>query len=119
MPSVASLTHTRSTGPSGPSARGKLRTGLILAYRSNRWRMDTATLRGETLDVEPSFGTFGGLFENRGYAMLSVGGAWTVAARVSVHARVVNALGADYEDVFGYPALGRTLYAGLRVAARR
>jgi outer membrane cobalamin receptor len=79
----------------------------------------TATVRGETLDVEPSFGTFGGLFENRGYAMLSVGGAWTIAARVSMHARVVNALGADYEDVFGYPALGRTLYAGLRVAARR
>jgi outer membrane cobalamin receptor len=48
-----------------------------------------------------------------------VGGAWTFVPRLSLHARVVNASGARYEDVLGYPALGRTLYAGLRVAARR
>ena len=76
-------------------------------------------LRGETLDVEPNFGASGGLFTNDGYGMLTVGGAWTLRGALSVQARVVNALGADYEDVFGYPALGRTLYAGIRVAARR
>ena len=79
----------------------------------------TATLRGPTLDVEPNFGAFGGLFENPGYRVVTLGGAWTLAARVSLHARVANAFGASYEDVLGYPALGRTVYAGVRVAARR
>ncbi|MBP7778380.1 MAG: TonB-dependent receptor [Acidobacteria bacterium] len=94
--------------------------GLDLTWTGARLRaFATATLRGTTLDVEPSFGAFGGLFENDGYGVVTVGGAWTLASRVTVHARLVNALGANYEDVLGYPALGRTLYAGLRVAARR
>ena len=79
----------------------------------------TATLRGRTLDVEPNFGASGGLFTNDGYRLLTVGGAWTLGGGLSVHARVANLLGAAYEEVFGYPALGRTLYAGLRLAARR
>lgn len=94
--------------------------GLDLTWTGARLQgFATATLRGETLDVEPNFGAFGGLFENPGYAMVTLGGAWTFAPRLSLQARVVNALGARYEDVLGYPALGRTLYAGLRVAARR
>lgn len=94
--------------------------GLDLTWTGARLQgFVTATQRGETLDVEPNFGAFGGLFDNPGYAMVTIGGAWTFAPRLSVHARVVNALGARYEDVLGYPALGRTLYAGLRVAARR
>jgi outer membrane cobalamin receptor len=79
----------------------------------------TASLRGRTLDVEPNFGAFGGLFENDGYHVVTLGGAWTLASRLTLHARVANAFGATYEDVLGYPALGRTLYAGFRVAARR
>jgi outer membrane receptor protein involved in Fe transport len=94
--------------------------GVDLTLGTARWQaFATAVLRGETLDVEPNFGASGGLFTNDGYGMLTIGGAWTLRGPVSLHARVVNALGADYEDVFGYPALGRTLYAGIRVAARR
>ncbi|MEZ5418601.1 MAG: TonB-dependent receptor [Vicinamibacterales bacterium] len=94
--------------------------GLDLTWTSARaTAFATAALRGRTLDVEPSFGTFGGLFDNPGFAMVAVGGAWHVHRRVSVQARLVNALGAAYEDVLGYPALGRTVYAGLRVAAGR
>ena len=78
-----------------------------------------ATLRGTTLDVEPSFGTFGGLFENDGHVVVTTGAAVTLARSVTAYARVANAFGADYEDVFGYPALGRTAYVGLRVAAHR
>jgi outer membrane cobalamin receptor len=51
--------------------------------------------------------------------MLTAGAAWTFRARYSVQARIVNALGARYEDVLGYPALGRTLYAGFRAALGR
>lgn len=79
----------------------------------------TATLRGRTLDVEPNFGASGGLFTNDGYGLLTVGGAWTLGRGLGVQARVANLLGTAYEEVFGYPALGRTFYAGLRFAARR
>lgn len=94
--------------------------GIDLTYAGRRLQaFATATLRGKTLDVEPNFGASGGLFENDGYTMVTIGGGWTLASRLTFHARLVNAFAADYEDVLGYPALGRTLYAGLRVAARR
>jgi vitamin B12 transporter len=94
--------------------------GLDLAWTGARLQgFATAIFRGKALDVEPNFGASGGLFDNPGYGMLTVGAAWTVVPRVSVHARVVNVTGAAYEEAFGYPALGRTLYAGVRLAARR
>ena len=77
-----------------------------------------AAMRGQTLDVEPNYGTFGGLFENDGYAVVTTGAAVTLARNLTVYGRVVNAFAADYEDVFGYPALGRTAYVGLRLAVR-
>jgi outer membrane cobalamin receptor len=78
-----------------------------------------AALRGTTLDVEPNFGTFGGLFENESHSVVTVGGAWTIVPQLTAFARVANAFDARYEDTLGYPALGRTAYVGLRVAARR
>lgn len=79
----------------------------------------TLAVRGTTLDVEPNFGTFGGLFENAGYSAATVGGAWTIVPQLTAFARIVNALDERYEDTLGYPALGRTAYVGLRIAARR
>ncbi len=79
----------------------------------------TAALRGTTLDVEPNFGTFGGLFENDGHAVVTTGAAVTLAPYLTVYGRIANVFGDNYEDVFGYPALGRTAYVGFRVAARR
>ena len=52
----------------------------------------TAAMRGTTLDVEPNFGTFGGLFENDGHTVVTVGGAWTIIPQLTAFARVVNAL---------------------------
>jgi outer membrane cobalamin receptor len=79
----------------------------------------TLAVRGRTLDVEPNFGTFGGLFENDGYSTVTVGGAWTIVPPIAAFARVVNAFDSSYEDTLGYPGLGRTMYAGVRVALRR
>ena len=79
----------------------------------------SVVLRGETLDVEPNFGSFGGLYENGGYTVFNVGGSWTILRRVTVFGRLVNAFDQQYEDTLGYPALGRTAYVGLRIAAGR
>lgn len=78
-----------------------------------------AELRGTTLDVEPNFGTFGGLFENEGHTVVSAGGSVTLRGGISVHARVANLFDRSYEDTLGYPAWGRTAYVGVRIAARR
>ena len=75
--------------------------------------------RGRVLAVEPSYGTFGGLFDAAGYAVWSAGGSWRVSNRLELFARVENLFDRDYEEVFGYPALGRGALAGIRVATSR
>lgn len=79
----------------------------------------TIESRGETLDIEPSFGLFGGLFENAGYASTSAGASWAIARRVSIFGRVTNLLDRRYEEILGFPASGRRFAVGARVAAGR
>jgi outer membrane receptor protein involved in Fe transport len=75
--------------------------------------------RSHTLDVEPSYGTFGGLFENPGFSVLDAGASWRLARSVEVLGRVGNMLDRHYEETFGFPALGRNVMVGVRVAAGR
>jgi outer membrane receptor protein involved in Fe transport len=75
--------------------------------------------RGRVLDVEPTLGTFGGLFEAAGYAVWNAGGSWTIGRGVDVFARVENLFNRTYEEAFGFPALPRGAMAGIRVAASR
>jgi outer membrane cobalamin receptor len=75
--------------------------------------------RGTFLDVEPSFGTFGGIFDAAGYQVWNAGGAWRLARFVEVFGRVENLFDRSYEEAFGFPALGRRATAGLRIAAGR
>lgn len=76
-------------------------------------------VRGRTLDAEPSFGPAGGLFANPGHTVVTIGGAWKPARAIEVFARVANLFDRGYEDVLGYPAPGRTAYAGARLALGR
>jgi outer membrane cobalamin receptor len=73
--------------------------------------------RGKVLDVEPSLGTFGGLFQADGYQVWHAGAAWRVVRGVEAFARVENLFDRSYEESFGFPALGRRAVAGLRIAA--
>ncbi len=75
--------------------------------------------RSEVLDVEPSFGTFGGLFEAQGYQAWNAGAAVRVLRHAEVFVRVENLFDRSYEEAFGFPALGRRAAAGLRIAAGR
>ncbi|MDQ3071254.1 MAG: TonB-dependent receptor [Acidobacteriota bacterium] len=75
--------------------------------------------RGRTLDIDPSFGLFGGLFENGGYSSSSAGASWQIARRLSIFARVTNLFDRRYEEIFGFPAAGRRAAGGVRVAAGR
>jgi outer membrane receptor protein involved in Fe transport len=75
--------------------------------------------RGKAFDVEPNFGTFGGLFYSGGYSVWDAGASWRVTRQLELFGRVTNLFDRRYEETFGFPALGRGAAAGLRVAAGR
>ena len=76
-------------------------------------------VRGETLDAEPAFGPTGGLYVNPGYTVANLGAAWKPVSRVEVFGRVLDLFDRQYEEVLGYPAMGRTAYMGARIAVGR
>jgi vitamin B12 transporter len=69
--------------------------------------------------VDPAFGTFGGLFAAPGYSSWNIGAAWKIQRHVELFGRITNLFDKSYEEAFGFPALGRSAIAGLRVAAGR
>jgi outer membrane cobalamin receptor len=75
--------------------------------------------RGRLLDVEPSYGTYGGLFGNRGYTSVNTGASVRLTGRVEVIGRVSNLLDRRFEETLGFPAPGRTVTIGVRIAAGR
>lgn len=75
--------------------------------------------RSRALDVDPSFGTFGGLFYNPGFTVWSIGSGYRVHRLFEVFGRIDNLFDEKYEESLGFPALGRGAMVGLRVAAGR
>ena len=75
--------------------------------------------RGEFLDTEPNFGTFGGLFATPGYATVTIGASVHAIQHVEIFGRVSNLLDRQYEEALGYPALGRAATIGVRIATGR
>ncbi len=94
------------------SADVLLSAGHVSAFLSGGAR---STVR----DVDPSFGTFGGIYDGPGYSVWNAGAAWTFWNRLQLFGRVTNLFNRDYEEALGYPALGRSGMVGLRVAAGR
>jgi outer membrane receptor protein involved in Fe transport len=70
------------------------------------------------LDVEPSFGAFGGLFESAGFTVLDAGASWRFPRGIELFARGTNLLDRSYEEFLGYPAPGRLGVVGVRIAVR-
>jgi outer membrane receptor protein involved in Fe transport len=75
--------------------------------------------RGRVLAVEPSYGTFGGLFDAAGYGVWNAGASWRLSRQLELFGRIENLFDREYEEVFGFPALGRGAMAGIRIAASR
>ena len=102
--------------PRRPRHRGFVDVGFARGSLSAFFTVDA---RGRTLDIEPSFGLFGGLFENSGYASSSAGVSWQFGRRVTLFGRVTNLFDRRYEEIFGFPAPGRRAAGGVRIAAGR
>ncbi len=75
--------------------------------------------RGEILDVEPTFGSFGGVFRSAGYTTVDLGAQLRVHRRAELFVRVTNAFDRAYEEALGFPALGRSFVSGFRFATGR
>ena len=75
--------------------------------------------RGETLDIDPSFGLFGGLYDNTGYATSAAGLSWRLGRGMTIFGRVTNLFDRAYEEILGFPAPGRQVAGGVRIAAGR
>ena len=92
---------------------------LELSFTQPRFSVFTSVgARGRTLDIDPTFGTFGGLFDNPSYAVVDIGGSLRATTGLEFIARIQNLLDNDYEEAFGFPALGRSFTAGVRVGTR-
>jgi iron complex outermembrane receptor protein len=93
---------------------------LAIDWRYSRLTaFSSLTARGETFDAEPAFGPSGGLYWNPGRLVADAGAAWRLGGGVEVFGRILNLFDLAYEDALGFPAPGRTAFAGVRVAAGR
>jgi outer membrane cobalamin receptor len=79
----------------------------------------TGGARSRVLDVEPSLGTFGGLFQAPGFNTWNAGASWRLGRIGDIYGRVENLSDARYEEALGFPAPGRRATVGLRLAAGR
>lgn len=77
--------------------------------------------RGETLDVDPTLGAFGGTVTAPGYLVADAGITVRPFARAAhaVFLRVTNLGDREYEEALGFPAVGRSVIVGLRLAHGR
>jgi outer membrane cobalamin receptor len=75
--------------------------------------------RARALDGEPNYGPTAGLFYNPGFTVVDAGASWRIVPAFEVIGRVGNLFDRSYEEALGYPALGRNVMIGVRVAAGR
>jgi outer membrane cobalamin receptor len=73
--------------------------------------------RGTVRDIEPNFAAE--VFDNPGYVTVAVGGALRLTRNVELFTRVTNLFDREYEEAYGFPALGRMGMIGLRVTGHR
>jgi outer membrane receptor protein involved in Fe transport len=100
--------------------RPRHRLAIDALVSRSRWnafvRLDS---RSRVLDVDPSWGAFGGTLMAAGHGVVDAGGALRLGRRLEAFARVMNLLDETYEEALGYPAPGRHAVVGIRVAAGR
>lgn len=75
--------------------------------------------RGRVLDIDPSYGTFGGSLIAPGFVATHAGAAVRLAPHIEMYGHVTNLFARRYEEAIGFPAPPRTATIGVRVAAGR
>jgi outer membrane receptor protein involved in Fe transport len=99
-----------------PLLRQPKQSGSMMASLQ-RGRADVVVAgywRGHTLDVEPSYGAFGGLYRNPGYVTFNLTVNFRLKGNLTAYANLHNALDRRYEEIFGFPSPLLNVVAGLK-----
>jgi outer membrane cobalamin receptor len=75
--------------------------------------------RGHTLDVEPNYGAFAGLYKDPGYQNVGINLNFRVRGNLTAYANLHNALDQRYEEIYGYPAPFLNVVMGLKWSLAR
>ena len=74
------------------------------------------TLEGKLVSAREEFSFGGPNFDIEDYAFVNLAAEYEINRNASVFGRINNVTDEQYAEVFGFPALGRGAYAGLRLS---
>ncbi len=101
--------------PGGRLLRRPVNSGNI-TLNANYWRMNwnvSGYFTGQRFDYN-----FPGQIINPGYALINLAATYKVARGFSVYGRISNLANKQYQEVYGFPALGREFRIGLKYSTR-
>jgi vitamin B12 transporter len=81
-------------------------------YRRMNWNL-SGYFTGQRFDYN-----FPGQIINPGYALINLAATYNVAHGLSVYGRIANLANKKYQEVYGYPALGREFRIGVKYTTR-
>jgi vitamin B12 transporter len=81
-------------------------------YRRMNWNL-SGYFTGQRFDYN-----FPGQIINPGYALINLAAAYNVAHGFSVYGRIANLANKQYQEVYGFPALGREFRIGVKYTTR-
>jgi len=87
-----------------------------LMLNANYWRMNwnlSGYFTGQRFDYN-----FPGQIINPGYALINLAATYNVAHGFSVYGRIANLANKQYQEVYGFPALGREFRIGVKYTTR-
>jgi vitamin B12 transporter len=87
-----------------------------LVLNANYWRMNwniSGYFTGQRYDYN-----FPGQIIDPGYALINLAATYNIARGFSVYGRIANLANKQYEEAYGYPALGREYRIGLKYTTR-
>jgi outer membrane cobalamin receptor len=126
------ILHTKILGVDGAesAAPSPYRVGDRLIRRPRHqgsleasWSLPRATAfalvtgRGRTRDLEPNFADQ--VFDNDGDVTVEAGGSVRLSRQFEIYGRMTNLFDRGFEEVFGFPAQGRSALVGVRVTGSR
>jgi vitamin B12 transporter len=101
--------------PGSRLLRRPVNSGNIM-LNANYWRMNwnvSEYFTGQRFDYN-----FPGQIINPGYALINFAATYNVARGFSVYGRIANLANKQYQEVYGFPALGREFRIGVKYTTR-
>jgi vitamin B12 transporter len=101
--------------PGSPLLRRPLNSGNLILnanYRRMNWNI-SGYFTGKRYDYN-----FPGQIIDAGYALINLAASYNVARGFSVYGRINNLANKQYQEVYGFPALGREFRIGVKYTTR-